>query len=301
MDRDTTDRLAHQTRRLRDLVDEKGALWEDEGGRTTLHRYLRPHAEAAEELVAALRERDDLLGAFEAEMAIVEREVEVAASARLRAEAAVARPKDDIESADEQVAEMFRAEADAADLEAKAVRLADLANDCPGECGPPAKRTALDCSAREDWLLPQRTRRSTQLSQLQKMFPTVGVVHVLEGEFNSKKKFTGFHGLRSNIGRVLVKEKPDCVGVYRAVVAGYSENEDLVIKYTSKHTMFPDHWSEGRICRELLSAHSRLPENQKQAKNWKAISPSGIPILGHVREDGSIIGYPVRRDMSHDR
>lgn len=297
---DATGRLAHQTRQLCDLIEEKGALWDDEGGRTTLHAYLRPHAEAAKDLVAALHERDELLEAFEAEMAIVERELEVAAAAHRATEAAVARATEDVRWADDRVAEILKEEAEVAELEATAVRYADLANGYARGRGPVPILLQLDVetwrTARRRAKERQHVQRLVRLSELQAMFPSLGVWHVLEGEFNALGRFTGFHSRLSNVGNVLAEEEADKTGVYRAFVAGRRSDETLVLKQALKHTMFPACWSEERICCEVLGAHEALPEGKKTAKTWRSISPSGVPILGHVRKDGSIIGYPLKKE-----
>jgi hypothetical protein len=290
---DATDRLAHQTRQLGDLIDEKRALWDDEGGKTTLHRYLRPHREAADELVAALRERDQLLAALEAEIAISEQELEAAEVAHRRTEEAVARAVEDVRSADDDLSEVFKEEAVIADLEARGLRFANLATGYRGDREP--RPAPFDRAALERFRAEMAEQRHAQLSELQESFTTLGVQHVLEGEFNANGRFTGFHSALSNLGRILVEGPPDTAGVYQAIVAGRRSNDIYVLKHNSRHTMFPRHWSEERMCYEVLEAHSRLPADKK-ANSWRNIGPSGIPIAGHVRYDGSIIGYPVREE-----
>ncbi len=276
---DATGRLAHQTRQLCDLIEEKEALWDDEGGRTTLHAYLRPHAEAAKDLVAALHERDELLEAFEAEMAIVERELEVAAAAHRATEAAVARATEDVRWADDRVAEILKEEAEVAELEATAVRYADLANGYPGD--------------RE--FEAARERRRATLNQLQRTYPSLGVHHILEGEVNPYGKFTGCHSHRSVMGMVLTREAPDKEGVYYASVAGWSPAETVIPKTVPVHSMFPDAWGDDQICREVVDAYWEAMGAREPPDHWQGVSYSGMAIMGHERDDGSIVGYPVRK------
>ncbi len=278
---DATERLAHQTRQLNDLIDEKGALWQDEGGRTTLHAYLRPHGEAAKDLVAALRECDELLAAFEAEMAIVEKELEAAAAAHRQTLDAVARATEDVRWADEGVAEILKEEAAVAELETKAVRFADLANGYPGDREVEAARE----------------RRRATLDKLQRTYPTVGVHHILEGEVNPWGKFTGCHSQRSVMGMVLTREAPDKQGVYYASVAGWSPDETVIPKTVPIHSMFPDAWSDDQICREVLSAFDATKRKELASNgSWRGKSGSGVQIMGHIK-DSLITAYPRRSDV----
>ncbi|MDQ2729029.1 MAG: EndoU domain-containing protein [Actinomycetota bacterium] len=287
---EATDRLARQTQRLSDLIDEKGALWDDEGGRATLQRYLRPHAEAARELVAALRERDGLLVAFEAEMAVVERELDLAADAHVRTEAAVARAKEDIQSADEQLAEIFKAEAATAELEARAVRFADLANACLGGFGPAPTLEP-----------PQRRKeRTAVLERLKRAYPALDVEHILDGELTQKSehkyKFVGFHSRRSQIGVIRTRQRSRRGGVYEATVAGLTPDGRRIPKKSYNHTMFPDDWSGDKICREVLFAYLHKHHGVSETGRWRGLSKCGVPISGHLRDDNLIIGHPVIRE-----
>ena len=276
---DATARLAYQTRRLRDLIDEKDDLWADQGGRTTLHEYLHPQAEAAEDLVRALRGHDELLAAFENEMAVVERELEAAAVAHGRAEAALAQAMEDVRVADETLPEVLQNVAAAAKLGARAVRLADLANEYPGNREAEAARR----------------RRRAELSRLQKSYPTLGVRHILEGEFNGKGKFTGCHSRRSVIGEILTSEGPDARGVYYAAVAGWSPDEKIVDKTVPVHTMFPDDWTDDQICGEVLDAYREALDAGDPPDQWRGVSSKGVAIMGRTKDDGSIIAFPIRR------
>jgi hypothetical protein len=277
------DHLAHQTRQLGDLIDEKRALWDDEGGRTTLSKYLHPHREAADELLAALRQQDQLLTALEAELAIVEEELEVAALAHRRTEEAVDRALEDVRSAGDDLAEVFTEEAAIADLEARAVRFADLVNRYPGET---EFRAALE-------------HREGELAHLQRAYPDLDVRHILEGEVNPKGKFTGCHSHRSVIGMILTREPPDARGVYRASVAGWDNSDHLVEKDVPVHTMFPDSWNEDQICRAVLKAYEPSERPAEPAKVssssrvswWSGLADDGMVIIGHIH-NGRIIGYP---------
>lgn len=283
---DETARLAYETRRLHDAIDDKGELWDDQGGRTTLHEYLLPHAEAAEDLVAALREQDELLAAFDAEMAIVERELEAAAAAHAQMEASLARATEDLRSADTTVAEVLQREAAVAKLEARAVRFADLANGYPGAQGPPPIL-----------VLPQtRTERVAVLRHLQEEYPRLEVAHILEGGFNHKGHFSGFHSRKSQIGVVMTNYPPDIDGLYEAVVAGVRPDGTKVPKNVRKHTMFPDSWSGDRICREILSAYETPSSEMSTNGRWRGVSQSGLRISGHLRDHNLIIGHPVMEE-----
>jgi hypothetical protein len=280
-----TARLAYETRRLRDLVDEKGELWTDQGGKTTLHHYLRPQAEAAQDLVTALQEQDELLAAFEEEMAIVERELEVAASAHLQTEAALSRAREDVQAADEMLPEVLEGLAAAEKLETRAVRFADLANGYPGD--------------RE--VETARAQRRAELTRLQQSYPTLNVGHILEGEFNGRGDFTGCHSRRSVTGMLLEWEKEDSKGIYHASVSGWSPDEKVVDKTVPVHSMFPDSWTDDQICREVLSAFEAKNFKAKDSKKplkkfWKGRSTSGVQIMGHV-ERGLILAYPRRKDV----
>ncbi len=137
--------------------------------------------------------------------------------------------------------------------------------------------------------------KSSLDSRWSKTRPEINLVHIFEGEINSRNRPVGFHarpgGLDPEFARMIrVKAKANNMGVYTAEVEIFDKKEkEWKRKFSS---FFPDNMSRQEVIETILYAYDHRSEGK--GTKWQGPSGKGFMVHGYLNRRGNInTAYPI--------
>lgn len=302
-----TKRVSFATGRLAEKLAHVRRVWDDAAGKTIEARYLRPHADAARQLVNDLTERDDHVASARQQVGAAMTDLDDAERAAQELDEHLDEAERTLDGLQATLA-ATTARAERAHQDAiESIRLANLArggcDGCPEPDGcvglprsEPLDRAAWD-ERRSHRRQRQTERRAAELDRLQAAHPRVNVTHVLEGEFNKDGAFTGAHSPRSRLAIPLSRERQDARGVTEVLVAAKRPSGRITVK-KYRHTVFPETWSDNDICIEVGKAFLAARKVDRKGR-WHQTASDGTLLRGYAQSDGRAVAHPIIKESNH--